>query len=207
MKYIISFFVLCNFALADNPYLRDEDGNVIQPTKLPISSVRKNIYLKDLAIGEHFDTDVYALSIDTDGSCWLNPKHVISTYNKGDLHITRTKFGYVVMVNYHYKKVDGYSIATWNKWEPTVIPENYIPVKSIVIVKRHEEISPFRKRTIQLQDEEYHPRFKKSVVAPNPYSMEKQHVRPSNPSFDASPSSTNTSSPGADLLEKLNGIK
>lgn len=196
---------MCNIGFCRD-YSIDDFGKPITPTKLPSDLSRKYVIIGKMGIGDHVYAGADALLMDGNGACWLNPNYAVTPYEKStsNLYVARTKLGYVVRVNYHYKQVNGYSIPIWDTWKPTGVPSTYIPVKTLLTIKPHyEEASPSRKKSLNLQ-KDYEPNFKRPIVPPNPYSMEKmKNVRSRVTQPDASPTIPKSNGGAESILPEL----
>lgn len=162
--------------------------------KIPTEIETRIVRIKDMSVGEKVQTLPEALLVDENGNCWLDPNFVAYPLRiKSELEVTKTKLGYVVRVNYIYKKLDGYAIPKYSKWERGIVPINSIPVKSLVISKpNYGRPSPSVRLSLEMQ-EPYNPRFVTPELPPNPYSFEK-HNEPSTDLRRIKPSSNRTNS-------------
>lgn len=179
MKYFFAFILLTSVAYGQSPYAADPYGKKITPARIPTEVENRTVRIGEMEIGEKVKTFPEAMVVDDNGQCWLNPRHVaFPLKSKGDLEITRNKLGYIVRINYKYSQINGYSVPRWPKWERGYVPSVYIPVKSVVIDKsNYRRLSPSQEVTKTLKSP-YDPRYTVPQVPPNPYSLEKQNVRP-----------------------------
>lgn len=139
---------------------------------MPSELIRQDVRIDQMRVGESVKAFSNAVIVDKNGKVWLKPNYIGFSINDqslskiSDLEIRKTRSGYMVDVQFKYKKINGYSVPYHPHWDQSSKVYNsrlygYLPVSGVRVLR-----PAYQTRARAMDYQEPPPRI---MVPPNPY--------------------------------------